>query len=72
MFPNPVQNMLYVESDVAVRTIQITSLPGLTVLVENPGQLQNGINLSALQPGVYMVKILLENGQTYTQKVLRN
>jgi hypothetical protein len=72
MFPNPVQNMLYVESDIAVRTIQITALPGLTVILENPGQSHNGMNLSALQPGVYMVKVLLENGQTHTQKIVKN
>ncbi|MDX9919083.1 MAG: T9SS type A sorting domain-containing protein [Paludibacter sp.] len=30
------------------------------------------VGLIALQPGVYMVKVLLENGQTYTQKIVKN
>lgn len=72
VFPNPVQNILFVESDIAVRTIQITSLLGTKVLLLELGVQHNGINLSHLAPGVYTVNLTLENGQTYTQKLVKN
>ena len=71
IFPTAVQSIMYVESDVNVHSIQIFGLLGTTVVMESKGMQNNAINLSALNPGIYTVLIKLENGQTYTQKILK-
>ncbi|MBN2766209.1 MAG: CotH kinase family protein [Paludibacteraceae bacterium] len=71
IFPNPVSGPLFVESDIEVRRIMITNVMGRTIFVENPGQTHNALNISLLSPGVYNIKVTLENGQTHTQKLLK-
>jgi len=61
VYPNPVQNKLYIKGDIEAYTIQVYSLLGQHLMtVSNT----NEIDLSLLNEGVYLVKISTENTTT--------
>jgi Secretion system C-terminal sorting domain len=69
VYPNPVTNgTLYIESDVnAERTVVVYDILGNQVIKTTTTS--NAINVSALNAGVYMVKIT-EEGKTATRKLV--
>lgn len=71
VFPNPVQKTLYVESDQVISHIVLTNTMGMIVQTIIPTELSTGIDLSNLNAGVYMLRVELESGKSYTQKILK-
>lgn len=69
IFPNPVSNdVLYINSDAnALRTVIVYDILGKQVVKTTTSN--NAINVSALNAGVYMVKIT-EEGKTATRKLV--
>jgi pectate lyase len=60
MFPNPVQNSLYVSTDATVQKVDIYSLTGL-LMQQTVGNTKT-IDMSRLSSGSYLVKIFTEQG----------
>jgi len=60
MFPNPVQNSLYVSTDATVQKVDIYSLTGL-LMQQTVGNTKT-IDMSRLNSGSYLVKVFTEQG----------
>lgn len=69
IYPNPTIDYLYVQSDLAIKEIQISDLTGRTI--NNLNFQDNKINLTALQTGIYFVKISDVNGKITTKKIIK-
>lgn len=69
-YPNPVNNILTIESIDEVQSAEVYNLMGQKVL--NANAIQNGqIDMSNLNTGTYFVKATLENGQVQTFKIVK-
>jgi trimeric autotransporter adhesin len=70
MYPNPVEDILYVENSLNrnIETIRVIDVTGKVVL-EQKGNERN-VNLSNLNPGFYMVLITSE-GKSTSQKIVK-
>lgn len=71
LYPNPVQDVLKIanESNATINSVAITDNNGRVVL--NATSFENGIDVSALQNGIYFVKITTDKGTT-NQKMIKN
>lgn len=70
VYPNPVKDVLNIESKESVDNITIYDILGKVVLQENPGTISPAINMSSLAPGSYLVKVTIGN-TSKTVKVLK-
>jgi hypothetical protein len=69
LYPNPVKDRLFVESDHPIKKIEICTLSGACIAVkETIGQ---SIKLSDLPNGTYLVRIYTEKGMV-TRKIIKN
>ena len=55
MYPNPVKDMLHLDSNKTISKIEIYTTSGLMVM--NSGLKNNVINLQSLQSGIYFIKV---------------
>ncbi len=71
IYPNPVQDILKIanESNATINSVAITDNNARVVL--NATSFDNGIDVSALQKGIYFVKITTDKGTT-NQKMIKN
>lgn len=67
IYPNPVADTLYVQTNKKVREIKILDLVGRVVLSNFN---QNNMSLKTLDKGVYIVQVVLE-GQTIAKKIVK-
>lgn len=64
MYPNPAQERLRITSPEAWRSVKLLSLEGKTVRYYHPAdETGEGLHLSGLAPGVYVVQVLFEGGR---------
>ncbi|MCA1744133.1 MAG: T9SS type A sorting domain-containing protein [Bacteroidales bacterium] len=63
IFPNPVDNELNIKAAQSINGIQIFDINGRLVLRSDERRLNPVLNLSALQPGLYLLRIELEDGR---------
>jgi len=69
LFPNPVINILNLESEETISKIEVFNTLGINVMtVENQ---VSQISLHPLSPGIYMVKVTSDLGNFTTQKILK-
>jgi len=68
IFPNPVRNELFIETDLTINKIEICSLIGAVVLVEN--NVSEKISITTLPQGVYILKIYTKKG-LITTKIMK-
>lgn len=68
MYPNPANSILNIELASEIKNVEIYSLQGQKVLSATEKQ----INISGLSSGIYMVKVVDENGAVATQKLVKN
>ena len=61
VYPNPVNDKLYIETESNIETINIYTLTGIVVLSETNST--NTIDVSNLSSGVYFVKVRTENSE---------
>jgi len=75
LYPNPASNKLFIEnsSDRMIQSIRAMSISGQEVMyIENPSNIvANGIDISALNSGVYFIQMQLEN-ELKVQKIIVN
>lgn len=70
-YPNPVENVLYINSDLELKTVAVYTTLGQKVMeIGNPEE--KTIDLSQLSKGIYMVSAQLENGNSETFKIIKN
>jgi len=69
MYPNPVKDQLYFNSNSPISKVSIYDITGRMVLSSNITG--NTIDLSQLRSGQYLVKVTIEN-EVFTQKLVKN
>lgn len=69
LYPNPVSNLLQINSDVAALDYQIMSNTGTAVQAGKVSS--NTIDVNSLPSGLYFVKIHFRDGQEYLQKIIK-
>ncbi len=69
MYPNPVGNVLIIESKIPITKVQVFSLLG--ELVKEINTNFTSISLRNLNPGIYMIKIHAQNN-SITKKLIKN
>lgn len=66
MYPNPVSDILNIETETAIKTIEIYNIQGQRVKTSNQKQL----NVSDLAAGLYLVKIQNIENNTAINKIV--
>ena len=67
LYPNPVNDILNIEMDSLVKSIEVYSLQGQKVITTTSKQ----VNVSHLSNGVYIVRVEDENGAIATKKLIK-
>ena len=67
IYPNPVQNVLNINVDNAIKSVEVFTLQGQKVL----NSTSNQVDMSSLNSGIYLVKITDENNSIATKKVVK-
>lgn len=70
IYPNPVINTLFINSDKLVEKVMITNLTGKTVKTLNTNTNSVSVNTADLNQGVYIISVFNKNG-VYHQKVVK-
>lgn len=63
IYPNPANDILFIESDVNVEQVTIYSVTGVTVYDAKYGMQNVKLNVSDLKTGVYIIKTRTENNE---------
>jgi PKD repeat protein len=70
VFPNPTQNIIYIQSDAKIESIRLIDLNGRTMLTNVAPTSKTQINIESLASGVYTMVIASEEGLMY-HKVIK-
>ena len=68
--PNPVKNYLYISNATSIETIEITSVLGQKVFSKNINDLQDELDLTSFNKGVYFVRVI-SKGFEKTFKIIK-
>jgi len=69
LYPNPAHDQLIVKASIPVSAIEMTNLIGCRQLIASGAQAHT-LNVSALEKGVYFVKLTFENKQRLIKKII--
>lgn len=68
LYPNPVKNILNIEMNGALKSVEIFDVQGHKVL----SSIYKQINMENLKSGIYLVKVLDDNNMIKTQKIVKD
>lgn len=68
VYPNPANDLLQISSSETIRRVEITSVDGKTLYSLAAEDVTRGLDLTGLAPGVYLVKVVLQNEQAVVRK----
>jgi len=68
VFPNPIKDVVTVNAKITVKSVQIYDLSGKVLLISN----DNVINIANFAKGIYLMKIIDENGNVVSKKIIKN
>lgn len=73
VYPNPVTDIIYIESERYLSEIGLYNLAGIKIqeILPAPGSKTNQIDLSEQQPGLYILKVNCKNGKLNVFKILK-
>jgi Secretion system C-terminal sorting domain/CotH kinase protein len=72
VFPNPVSNILYIESDKEISSIALFNITGIQVIEKsNLCDYSVSTDLTGLNPGLYIARIVLSNGKVVVTRVVK-
>jgi xyloglucan-specific exo-beta-1,4-glucanase len=69
LFPNPTKDTFTISTEKNIQKIDIYAMSGQRLISHS--STSKTLNVSHLNPGVYIVKILFENGETVSEKLIR-
>jgi len=67
IFPNPAKNDIFIQSKLQIEKVEICTLTGTLIILEN--NFNEKISVSALQHGVYLLKVYTNKGVTISKIV---
>jgi len=68
VYPNPVSSRLFVQSVEPMTEVRSTDLSGRTVLQEKAASLEHTVNVENLSPGLYVLQVKTDTGNS-TRKI---
>jgi len=71
IYPNPTTGMLYFESTETITQIDLYNLTGQLVYSEKATSSNHTINVSRLEPGLYLMRIITKTGTSTKQVIIR-
>ncbi len=71
LYPSPVTNVLNIESPVRISNVSIVDILGKVVKTYQVDAKTAQLNTVALNQGVYIIKLTADNGEVYTQKIIK-
>lgn len=72
IFPNPVQDYLFVESNQNIKHISICTLTGNEIITIRPELTEIKIELSKIPKGVYLITVKLTDNTNVSKKLIKN
>lgn len=72
VFPNPAREMIHIQSHEKITRVAVTDLTGRTIITDTPGALQSRLNVSGMNPGMYILEITTANGRDIRRIVVSN
>ncbi len=69
LYPNPTKDNILISTDQLLRQISIYDLQGR--LLQSLSPRQKEIDLSSIDPGTYLIKLVSEDGLTQTQRIIK-
>ena len=69
LFPNPVKDILSIDSRSGIKKLAVFNLLGQKVMVKEN---TNSLNVNKLKPGAYILKIVDENDSVSTEKFIKS
>jgi hypothetical protein len=71
IYPNPVRDVLTVDTKNTIDNISIYNMMGQQVISQNPNAASAKVTVSALQKGIYLVKVSAA-GKLSTNRIIKN
>ena len=71
IFPNPTASLVTISAKVTISKIDLLDIAGKQILSQNTNGVQTILDLSNLNSGIYFARILMENGSTQNQKIIK-
>lgn len=72
VFPNPVSDQIRVFSDRMILNGELLSLDGRLIRNMNSDELRNGIDVSEVNPGSYVLQLTMDDSMTKTMQIVIN
>jgi len=72
VYPNPVSSSMTISSDEMISSVEVVNVIGQTVASQSVNAKQTTVNTSALNSGVYFVKIQNNAGNTAVSRIVKN
>ncbi|MBM7417990.1 MULTISPECIES: T9SS type A sorting domain-containing protein [Chryseobacterium] len=69
VYPNPTNGILNIKTDSEVNVVKVTNVVGQRLKIQYSN---NQINMQGLPSGVYIVELVLKNGQKISKKIIKN
>ena len=70
IFPNPTNDFINISTKEKISSAEIIDMKGRNILKTN--KVEDKISVENLPKGMYLLKIQLENGETVTEKIIKN
>ena len=72
VFPNPMSNLLFIESNIEISGISLYNLSGIAI-IEKTSICDFSVNtdVSGLKPGIYIARIVFSNGEIVTTRLVK-
>lgn len=71
IFPNPVKDILNIKGEYTLASVKITDMSGKEVMSVLEMPVVEGIDVSSLNNGIYLITIISENGKVYKSKFVK-
>lgn len=71
VYPQPANEMLHVVSNVEMYQISLFNTMGALIKEQDVNSLQTTINIASLESGIYLLRIITNDGQTINKKIIK-
>jgi hypothetical protein len=73
-YPNPVDDVLHIDAEKSISQVSVYNPVGQQMLIKSNAinSYQTQVDVSSLSPGVYIIKLLLEDKQVNIFKIIKN
>jgi hypothetical protein len=72
VYPVPFHDLVHIESDRVINTIEFLNVLGESVLLQKCGKASADIQTDQLKPGLYFARIILSDGKMKTYTIVKD